>query len=77
MTTDFTIAVGDGWTDIDGDSTLFFFSVKEANLDRIRLNARGLSDVYSYMFKLTEGTFIRIGLQLLKLLFYFLVQFSK
>ncbi|CAG2232790.1 unnamed protein product [Mytilus edulis] len=57
MTTDFTIDVGDGWTDIDGDSTLFFFSVKEANLDRIRLNARGLSDVYSYMFKLTEGVY--------------------
>jgi hypothetical protein len=49
------IDIGNGWTDIDGDSTVLFFYVKETSLEWIRLNPRGLSEIYSYDFKLTEG----------------------
>jgi hypothetical protein len=55
LTTDFAIDIGNGWTDIDGDSTVLFFYVKETSLEWIRLNPRGLSEIYSYDFKLTEG----------------------
>ena len=50
------INIGNGWTDIDGHSTVFYFYVKESTEEEwMRLNARGVSDIYIYNFKLTEG----------------------